>query len=161
MGDNNYLSFLLLLFLFSYKVLATFPVPRSTIAHTRADAVDYRLPTHVNPVHYDITLEPNFENFTFSGLVIIEVQVLENTNNITLHANELNVTYLAVVTTSNQAIEPDSLTNDEERQFLIITFEGTLEAGTYYINALYDGLINDGTSGFYRASYVDANGDTR
>ena len=30
------------------------------------------LPTNVKPTHYDLTLEPNFENFTFEGKVITE-----------------------------------------------------------------------------------------
>jgi aminopeptidase 2 len=30
------------------------------------------LPTNVKPVHYDLTLEPDFEKFTYEGTVIIE-----------------------------------------------------------------------------------------
>ena len=30
------------------------------------------LPTNVKPVHYDLTLEPNFNDFTYEGTVIIE-----------------------------------------------------------------------------------------
>lgn len=30
------------------------------------------LPTNVKPVHYDLTLEPNFEKFTYDGSVLIE-----------------------------------------------------------------------------------------
>ena len=30
------------------------------------------LPTNVKPLHYDLTLEPNFENFTYEGTVVIE-----------------------------------------------------------------------------------------
>jgi len=30
------------------------------------------LPTNVKPVHYDLTLEPDLEKFTFEGTVIIE-----------------------------------------------------------------------------------------
>jgi len=30
------------------------------------------LPTNVKPLHYDLTLEPNFDNFTYEGTVIIE-----------------------------------------------------------------------------------------
>lgn len=30
------------------------------------------LPNNVQPKHYDLTLEPNFENFTYEGTVIIE-----------------------------------------------------------------------------------------
>lgn len=156
----KYLFFLL--FIFSDSALANFPVPRSTIAHTtRIDGIDYRLPTHVKPVHYEITIMPDLENFTFDGLVKIEVEVQEETNNITLHVNELEVTYLVLVTTSNQDLEPSSLTNDTEKHFLIVNFEEKLAIGTYYINAIYNGLVNDGTTGFYRASYVDEEGNTR
>lgn len=30
------------------------------------------LPTNVKPLHYDLTLEPNFKDFTFEGTVAIE-----------------------------------------------------------------------------------------
>lgn len=30
------------------------------------------LPTNVKPTHYDLTLEPDFEKFTYQGTVIIE-----------------------------------------------------------------------------------------
>jgi aminopeptidase 2 len=30
------------------------------------------LPTNVKPVHYDLTLEPDFEKFTYEGTVIVE-----------------------------------------------------------------------------------------
>lgn len=159
---QDFKQYLSLLFLFFYQTSATtFPVPRSSIANTRADDINYRLPTHVKPIHYEITLEPNFETFTFNGLVIIQVEVLEATNNITLHVNELNVSNLGVVTTGNRVIIPDSLNNDADRQFLIVNFVDQLEAGIYYINVIYEGLINDGTTGFYRASYVDAEGNLR
>lgn len=30
------------------------------------------LPTNVKPLHYNLTLEPNFENFSYEGTVVIE-----------------------------------------------------------------------------------------
>ena len=30
------------------------------------------LPTNVKPLHYDLTLEPDFEKFTYEGNVVIE-----------------------------------------------------------------------------------------
>lgn len=33
------------------------------------------LPTNVKPLHYDLTLEPDFEKFTYEGTVIIEYVV--------------------------------------------------------------------------------------
>jgi aminopeptidase 2 len=33
------------------------------------------LPTNVKPLHYDLTLEPDFEKFTYEGKVVIEYVV--------------------------------------------------------------------------------------
>lgn len=30
------------------------------------------LPTNVKPLHYDLTLEPNFDKFCYEGTVVIE-----------------------------------------------------------------------------------------
>ena len=30
------------------------------------------LPTNVKPLHYDLTLETNFEKFSYEGIVVIE-----------------------------------------------------------------------------------------
>lgn len=30
------------------------------------------LPTNVKPLHYGLTLEPNFDKFTYEGTVVIE-----------------------------------------------------------------------------------------
>ena len=30
------------------------------------------LPTNVKPLHYDLTLEPDFDKFSYEGIVIIE-----------------------------------------------------------------------------------------
>ena len=30
------------------------------------------LPANVKPLHYDLTLEPDFENFSYEGTVVIE-----------------------------------------------------------------------------------------
>ena len=30
------------------------------------------LPTNVKPLHYNLTLEPNFEKFSYEGTVVIE-----------------------------------------------------------------------------------------
>ena len=43
-------------------------------AEGSADVAAHRevLPKNVKPLHYDLTLEPNFEKFTYDGTVVIE-----------------------------------------------------------------------------------------
>ena len=42
--------------------------------HSHVDVTKSRevLPTNVKPIHYDLTLEPDFEKFTYEGSVTIE-----------------------------------------------------------------------------------------
>lgn len=49
------------------------------------------LPANVIPRHYDLTLEPNFEDFTFKGHVVIDVDVVDDSKSISLHTLELEI----------------------------------------------------------------------
>lgn len=49
------------------------------------------LPTNVIPKHYDVTLEPNLEKFTFDGKVLIDFDVQEESKSISLHTVELDI----------------------------------------------------------------------
>lgn len=49
------------------------------------------LPTNVIPRHYDLTIEPNFKDFTFQGHVVIDLDVEEDTTSVTLNTLELDI----------------------------------------------------------------------
>jgi aminopeptidase 2 len=49
------------------------------------------LPANVIPRHYDLTLEPNFKDFTYDGHVIIDLDVVEDTTSISLNTLELKI----------------------------------------------------------------------
>lgn len=49
------------------------------------------LPTNVVPTHYDVTLEPDLEKFTFKGTVLVEFDVKEETKSISLHSLEIDI----------------------------------------------------------------------
>lgn len=49
------------------------------------------LPTNVIPKHYDITLEPDLEKFIFKGTVLVEFDVKEETDSISLHSLEIDI----------------------------------------------------------------------
>ena len=55
-----------------------------------------RLPTHLNPIHYDISLVPFIipNNFTIKGSISITFNATATgANNITLHTAETNITH--------------------------------------------------------------------
>ena len=47
------------------------------------DSDDGRLPSNVKPLNYDVTFDLDLEQLTFSGTVIIDLIVLEDTDSIT------------------------------------------------------------------------------
>ena len=49
------------------------------------------LPKNVKPLHYDLTLEPNFETFKYDGEVTIDLDVVEDTKSITLNTLEIEI----------------------------------------------------------------------
>lgn len=66
-------------------------VPRQ--ANTRKD---FRLPRKVKPVHYDLTLEPVFDTRSYIGDITIGFEVLEDTTQVVLHAEDLTITRAVV-----------------------------------------------------------------
>lgn len=64
-------------------------------AQAHSKVKDVRLPRSVVPDSYQVRLVPHLwgenSNFTFSGQITIRVNVTSDTNNITLHANALEV----------------------------------------------------------------------
>ncbi len=59
------------------------------------------LPANVIPRHYNLTLEPDFKNLTYEGHVIIDLDVVEDTNAISLNNLELKIHATKVIAGSN------------------------------------------------------------
>ena len=64
----------------------------------KASGSELRLPRSILPRLYDVTLLPILEegNFSTSGTVDIFVDCLENTDNVTLHAADIEIDYPSV-----------------------------------------------------------------
>jgi puromycin-sensitive aminopeptidase len=112
------------------------------------------LPTNLKPIKYNITLEPDLEQFTFEGEEMIEFQVNEPTEKVVLNAKELTVTGASV--DGKKAV---SIDYDHENEYVIFHFEEQIRSnGNLYIS--FNGILNDKMVGFYRAKY-EKDGETR
>ncbi|XP_042901838.1 aminopeptidase N [Parasteatoda tepidariorum] len=123
-----------------------------------------RLPRSIIPEHYNVVLQPYIEpgNFSFDGKVEIRIKVLEPTNNVTVHINNITVKQDTVELSGHGAPTISSLGEDKEKQFFILYLKGQLSAGqTYEVRMDFVGTLNDQLSGFYRSSYQDPSGQTR
>ena len=49
------------------------------------------LPANVIAKHYDLTLEPDFKKLTYEGTVVIDLEVAEDSESISLNTLELDI----------------------------------------------------------------------
>ena len=117
---------------------------------------DVRLPTHLEPLHYNLELVPFLipDTFTIRGQVEIEVLCRLPATNITLHAADLDIENNTVTVTdldSENDIEVVNVAYDEAREFFILNMGSELEKGKKYaIKIQYTAFLKDNLKGFYR-----------
>jgi len=113
----------------------------------------YRLPGDVRPQRYDVTLRPSLETSTFTGSVTIAVEADQPSRTIVMNAIELEIQTVTV----DGADAAWSL--DEATERLVIDLGEDSVDGEASIFIDFAGVLNDKLRGFYRSTYVDANGD--
>lgn len=124
--------------------------------------VDVRLPRDITPISYDLKFIPFItpDNFTFRGEATIKLNVEKDTQNITLHSLELDITdsditiYKLEDGEKNNQVPKTSLTFIKEKEFLVIAMEEKLKENEKYLLIIkFAGKLDDNMRGFYKSSY--------
>ncbi|GLG93863.1 Aminopeptidase, partial [Gryllus bimaculatus] len=91
--------------------------------------------------------------------VELTADVVEPTDNVTLHAHDLAVDSSSVrVVAGDEALPVTRVSNDTARQFLVLSLGATAAAGRRLtVSMRYVGRLNDVLQGFYRSSYTIGN----
>ncbi len=111
----------------------------------------YRLPRSVVPHRYTLALQPDLTAATFVGHVIIDANVNEEIATIVLNAIELDITDVKVGgEEATFELHPDT-----ER----LVINSAPEPGTTTIEIRFTGALNDKLHGWYRSTYIDADGN--
>ncbi|MCJ1435974.1 Aminopeptidase 2 mitochondrial [Xylographa pallens] len=119
------------------------------------------LPTNVKPLHYDLTLEPDFEKFTFEGKVVIDLDVKEETTSISLNAVEIDIHSTTITSGETQITSSPKVSFDEAKQTVTLSFDKAIAAGSKaQLTHTFTGSLNDKMAGFYRSSYDHPDGTT-
>lgn len=116
-----------------------------------------RLPKTVIPTRYRLFLAPDLKAFTFDGTEVIEINVTEPTERITLNAKELTVSNVYVQDGRGTQLN-GVVTLDDEHETAEITFKGVLGKGKWTLFATFKGVLNDKLRGFYRSVWTDDDG---
>ncbi|XP_063230526.1 uncharacterized protein LOC134535382 [Bacillus rossius redtenbacheri] len=117
----------------------------------------YRLPTSLRPETYVVRLAPDLDNFTFAGEVTVTLAVVEATDRVVLHANDLSVDRGSIALLSlsgGSGVAVVDVVEDGRRHFLIVRLNRSLAARERLnLSISYTGHMRDDMYGFYRSYY--------
>lgn len=114
------------------------------------------LPTHVVPKHYDVTLEVDFDKFTFDGTVVIDLDVAKDTSSISLNTVDLEIHSTQVHADGALITSSPTLTYDADTQTTTIALGKSITKGQkVQLKHTYTGQLNDKMAGFYRSKRRD------
>lgn len=117
------------------------------------------LPANVIPKHYDLTLEPDFKKFTYEGVVVIDLDVVEDTTSISLNTLELEIHSTKVMSGTTTISSSPDVSYNESTQTTTVKFEKVIPRGTKaQLIQRFTGQLNDKMAGFYRSTYKNADG---
>ncbi|TST22535.1 Thyrotropin-releasing hormone-degrading ectoenzyme [Bagarius yarrelli] len=116
-----------------------------------------RLPTALWPRHYDLQLSIYMNNFTFSGELNIELECVNATKFIVLHADRLRVDKVAVYSNAKKpgAMRIHRHFSYPQKQVYIIALHREMKPlRTYKIQLSFQAQIQNRLLGFFRTSYM-------
>lgn len=119
-----------------------------------------RLPRSVLPIDYDMRILTVMSNLTFYGSSVIFVNVTMATDNVTMHAEGLNITcedVRVVEAVEGQTVQVVSCSTEKEQEFYVLHFDQPIEEGLYNITMNFGGKLRDDLSGYYASNYKNGN----
>ncbi len=118
-----------------------------------------RLTRTVLPIRYGLLVETDADATRFSGQVTIAVEIMEATSEIVLHAKDLDVE-LVGLTRRDEPVAVQ-LSADPATERITVRTESPLEEGPAELTLRFAAPVSSGLLGYYRSTYVDANGAQR
>ncbi|KAL9985945.1 hypothetical protein ACROYT_G008402 [Oculina patagonica] len=112
-----------------------------------------RLPKHVTPKHYDVTILVDLKKFLFNGHVSIVIDVKEPTEYVLVHTNKMTVTSVTVHQSSGGEIAVKNHFLFEKNQFYVIHLTNWLQQGEYVVKMAFESELRAELGGFYRMNY--------
>ena len=117
----------------------------------------------VEPISYVIHLEPDLDKYTYTGEETISIEIVNETDVITVHSRDLAVQEVEF-TGSSEGSEPIAaaeLSYNIKLMTLALKFPQKLPNGPASLRIVFSGTLNDQMAGFYRSEYKSVEGEKR
>ncbi|XP_049868546.1 glutamyl aminopeptidase-like isoform X2 [Pectinophora gossypiella] len=120
---------------------------------SHAKSINYRLPRNVVPKNYKLMLQPDFHNKTFKGTVIITIDVIQTTNQIVLHSENLEIHSIFLSTPANKNIPAIYDFSGDDRNFLYVDSQQMIEKRhPCTLRIQFKGRLDKNIVGFYKST---------
>jgi len=113
-----------------------------------------RLPKHTTPTNYKLKLQPNLNDFTFSGQVSVQLHINEETSQIKMNSADLVINESSLVHSKQGVVSIKDCRYNVQEETYIIDFEQSLTPGSANLSMKFTGELNDKMKGFYRSKYT-------
>ncbi|QEE14734.1 M1 family metallopeptidase [Promethearchaeum syntrophicum] len=105
----------------------------------------------MKPIHYNIHLEPDLENFVFSGLAEIEIDLENPSEKIILNGKDMVIQKCNMIRGDN--VKECSFNFEEKNEEITIKLPEEM-SGTISLKLEFTGNLNENMLGFYRSKYM-------
>jgi aminopeptidase N len=119
-----------------------------------------QLPRHTRPLHYDVSVVPDAPKLAFDARAVLDVEVLEPTDKITLNALDLSFRDVTL-TGASGGPRAAKVALDAASQTATFAFDAPLAKGKYKIAIDYSGRIGTQAVGLYAIDYDTPQGRRR
>ncbi|XP_058809156.1 puromycin-sensitive aminopeptidase-like [Phymastichus coffea] len=125
------------------------------VKHLNSEKKFNRLPEDIRPSHYEISISPDLNSFTFSGKQDVFVNVVKSTKTVVLNSVDINIKTVFFSDNSSHILQSQNITYDVSEEKVIITFDNEISEGKHgYLHFEFDGIINEKLNGLYRSKYL-------
>ena len=115
------------------------------------------MPKSTYPNRYEIELDVDLDNFSYTGAQKVDLNVVEATNNIVLNSVGIEVTKAKIQTTKQDI--PLEVNYIEEDEKIVFESKETLSEGVYELYLEFNSEITNDLKGFYKSSYMSEDGE--
>lgn len=111
-----------------------------------------RLSKDVYPTHYDLTLRPDMESFTYSGTEIIGITILKPTKEITLHSKDIDIETVKIIISKKEEFA-EKISYNIKNETTTFQFKNKIPKGKIQLSIVFSGIITESLRGFYKSKY--------